>query len=175
MQCSIKNKILYHNTTFLLCIFQDKDGSIMRITSKHGQQYQCVLPIVHFETKESSTINVTTEEINKLLQPLNNTCLFQVRIQNSLWIKVAVVILCALTSNSSNTRMRTLPGFQKVWVHETWVLGLGWGGFSVNREKTMFFESRNTRFIFGEKPEKNRRKIRILLIRILLQNTLRYV
>ncbi|XP_028402326.1 protein OS-9-like isoform X2 [Dendronephthya gigantea] len=62
----------------LLDMNEDKNGNVMQITSKHGQHYQCVLPIVHFETKKNKTVNVTTEEINKLLEPLNNTCIIQI-------------------------------------------------------------------------------------------------
>jgi hypothetical protein len=143
----------------------------MRITSKHGQQYQCVLPIVHFETKESSTINVTTEEINKLLQPLNNTCLFQVRIQNSLWIKVAVVILCALTSNGSNTRKEDVTRISKslsAWNVSTRPRVRRFFGKPRKNDVfwkpkySMLFLEKNLKKIGGE-TGKNRRKIRILL------------
>lgn len=50
----------------------------MKITSKHGQQYQCILPIFLMEKNGPKEVNVTTEEINILLQPLNDTCLTQV-------------------------------------------------------------------------------------------------
>lgn len=50
----------------------------MHVMSKHGQKYQCVLPVLHIEGDKNSSRNITNEEIRILLEPFNSTCLLLV-------------------------------------------------------------------------------------------------
>lgn len=55
-------------------IDQDAGGNTIHITSKHGQKYQCVLPILHVDEENDHSRNITTDQIRILLEPFNGTC-----------------------------------------------------------------------------------------------------
>ncbi|EDO37285.1 predicted protein, partial [Nematostella vectensis] len=52
-------------------------SNTLLLSSKHGQQYQCTLPLIEKdEFIKQENENYTTEEITSLLQPLENKCLY---------------------------------------------------------------------------------------------------
>jgi len=50
------------------------------LSSKHGQQYQCVLPQLEnlLEKKNDENQHITKDEIPQLLEPMKKKCLFNV-------------------------------------------------------------------------------------------------
>ena len=56
----------------------DVDNTVL-LSSKHGQQYQCILPDLSNLEKEKEENNISSqEEIPLLLEPLKKKCLYNV-------------------------------------------------------------------------------------------------
>lgn len=55
---------------------QETNENTLNIASKYGQQYQCVLPVLHVKGEEYHSYNIAKDEINDLLEPFNSTCLY---------------------------------------------------------------------------------------------------
>lgn len=56
-------------------------GNTVLLSSKHGQQYQCILPDLESLDKKNEEDNVISkEEISMLLEPLKKKCLYNVSI-----------------------------------------------------------------------------------------------
>jgi hypothetical protein len=65
----------------------------MLISSKHGQQYQCVLPQLETEEEvKKMRTDFTTEEITDLLKLMENRCIYHVSTDVSLIVFVGCKI-----------------------------------------------------------------------------------
>ena len=54
-------------------------GNTLLLSSKHGQQYQCVLPLLeNLEKKKEENQHITKDEIPQLLEPMKKKCLYNV-------------------------------------------------------------------------------------------------
>lgn len=64
----------------LSCSLQSPDlGNTLLLSSKHGQQYQCVLPqLENLEKKNDENQQITKDEIPQLLEPMKKKCLYNV-------------------------------------------------------------------------------------------------
>ena len=64
----------------LSCSLQSPDlDNTLLLSSKHGQQYQCVLPqLENLEKKNEENQHITKDEVPQLLEPMKKKCLYNV-------------------------------------------------------------------------------------------------
>ena len=71
----------HHRINYMLsCSLQSPDlGNTLLLSSKHGQQYQCVLPqLENLEKKNEENQHITKDEVPQLLEPMKKKCLYNV-------------------------------------------------------------------------------------------------
>lgn len=73
----------------LSCSLQSPDpGNTLLLSSKHGQQYQCVLPqLENLEKKNEEDQHISKDEIPQLLEPMKKKCLYNVSLY-CVWFKL---------------------------------------------------------------------------------------
>ena len=68
-------------------LFQSSElGNTVLLSSKHGQQYQCVLPkLENLDKKDEDIQHISKDEIPQLLEPIKKKCLYNVSAYMPSW------------------------------------------------------------------------------------------